>query len=54
MNEELKELLVIAVRFIEDKGMYEEFKKTLSPDNNLEKMYYSPKDVDEWTGFKDI
>ncbi len=48
MNEELKKLLQIAVRFIEDNGLYEEFKKNLPLGNELEKAFYTSKDVSKW------
>lgn len=54
MKKDVEILLRDAVRFIESKGLYEEFKTSLSPDNQLEEMYYSPKDVDEWTDIKDL
>lgn len=49
MNEELKKLLKIAVRFIEDNGLYEEFKKNLPLNNQLEDLFYTSRDVDNWT-----
>lgn len=52
MNEEIKKLLQIAVRFIEDKGLYEEFKKNLPMNNELEETLYTSKDISKWVGME--